>query len=303
MGTSDKPKDGANMTVTVVTDPRTEVPTNKIREHYDVGNEFYALWLDRSQSYTCALYERGDTLEKAQERKMDWHVEQAGARGAKRVVDIGCGWGSITRRLVNVHGVQKVTAVNVSRAQVDFIASAGDPRIETRLESWSEHKPAEPYDAAIACGVCEHVVKRGIRDSERAAAYRLFFQTCHDMLKPGGRLAFQSITVGYAPLTSERTADSLALARIFPESMLPRTPELFEAADGLFEIDAFRNDREMYDRTCLEWLERLQANRARAVELVGEQMTSRFERYLEGSARLFREGVICLVRMGMRRAG
>ena len=79
-----------------------------IRHHYDRGNAFFRLWLDNSMTYSCALWDdanKNDTLEAAQWRKIDWHIDQAGAKNATRVLDIGCGWGSTLTRLVNSHVV------------------------------------------------------------------------------------------------------------------------------------------------------------------------------------------------------
>src|SRR5688572_16594443 len=77
-----------------------------IQHHYDVSNDFYRLWLDRNMLYSCALWEEGDDLDQAQVRKMDYLIEAARAAGQERVLDVGCGWGAVLRRLVSVHGVK-----------------------------------------------------------------------------------------------------------------------------------------------------------------------------------------------------
>src|SRR5215216_2672301 len=112
-----------------------------IQSHYDVGNEFYSLWLDPTLSYSGAMWEPGDTLETAQLRKIDFHIEQSGARGAERVLDVGCGWGGVLRRLVGAHGVEKAVGLTLSRAQAEWIAAFDIPNLEVRVESWSEHQP------------------------------------------------------------------------------------------------------------------------------------------------------------------
>src|SRR5262249_28276009 len=87
-----------------------------IRHHSAPSNEFYRLWLDRDMVYSCALFGPGDTLERAQERKLDFHVEQARAARARKVLEIGCGFGALLRRLVSVHGVERAVGLTLSDA-------------------------------------------------------------------------------------------------------------------------------------------------------------------------------------------
>lgn len=284
-----------------VTTETRAVTDADIQRHYDLSNDFFRLWLDPSMTYTCALYEPGDSLEMAQVRKIDHLVDLAKARGVATVADLGCGWGAIARRLVDVHGVGRVVAINISENQIDHIRAWNDPRIEARLESWADHVPAEPYDAVITAGMMEHVVDVGTPAEDRAGAYRAFFRRCEKMLKPGGHLAVQTIALGDAPITRQAAMDVKACAEIFPDSALPRLAELIEAAEGIFEITRLRNDRLMYARTCFEWLERLHARRAAAVAVVGEEDVARYERYLEACVRQFEGGFATLLRFGLRR--
>src|SRR5215212_4888186 len=106
------------MTLANITLPNPGTPAAAIRQHYDVGNDFYELWLDPSMSYSCALWATGDaaatdTLEAAQLRKIDFHLPQARAAGKQQVLDIGCGWGATLRRLVEVHGVGQVVGLTL----------------------------------------------------------------------------------------------------------------------------------------------------------------------------------------------
>ncbi|MBI4597669.1 MAG: class I SAM-dependent methyltransferase [Candidatus Omnitrophica bacterium] len=166
-----------------------------IQRHYDVGNDFYALWLDtKTFCYSCAMWEPGDTLEAAQLRKYEWHIAQARAHEASHVLDIGCGWGGLSRLLVDEHRVGHVVSLTLSNAQVEYIQALHHPRIEARLEGWAEHRPAAPYDAILAVGVLEHAARSGLSSREKINAYRTFFQHCHRMLKPGRWISGQTIT-------------------------------------------------------------------------------------------------------------
>ena len=102
-----------------------------IRRHYDVANEFYDLWLDPTLCYSCALWdddEPDSMLEQAQLRKIDFHANQIHAKGAQRVLDVGCGWGSLVRRLVETHQVEQAIGLTLSNAQAEWSAQLPDPR-------------------------------------------------------------------------------------------------------------------------------------------------------------------------------
>src|SRR5512134_1026190 len=115
-----------------------------IREHYDVGNSFFSLWLDTSMTYSCALWEGAETLESAQSRKLDFHIDQARAADRNRVLDVGCGWGSLVRRLSS-RGVRSVVGLTLSQAQADYIAQMAIPSAAVLVEDWRSHQPTELY--------------------------------------------------------------------------------------------------------------------------------------------------------------
>jgi cyclopropane-fatty-acyl-phospholipid synthase len=257
-------------------------------------------------TYSCALWQeddRTDSLEAAQRRKIDYHIDQARARGAKRVLDVGCGWGSVLQRLVRVHGVERATGLTLSKTQAEHIASWHDPRIQVHLESWTDHQPAAPYDAVISLGAFEHFARDGWKSEEKVAAYRAFFVRCHEWLKPGGWMALQTIAFGHVDPAVVRQSPEYRFisTEIFPESQLPHLHEIVKASDGLFEVGTLRNDREHYWRTCRGWLNRLTAQGARAGALVGDEMVRRYVRYLKLSALGFSLGQNLLLRIAFRR--
>lgn len=261
-----------------------------IRHHYDVGNAFYALWLDPTLTYSCALWQgEDDDLQTAQERKLDYLADGAGAGAGARVLDVGCGWGSMLRRLVERHGVERAIGLTLSDAQAEHVRSRGDARCEPRTENWSDHEPGKPYDAIVSIGAFEHFASFSMPRPERVEAYRRFFARCHDWLVPGGRLAVQSIVKGNnARLDRRTTRDMLFIVdRIFPESQIPWLSELLEASERRFDVVSVRNDPDHYARTCDLWLQRLLASREPAVELVGEAMVADYVRYLRAITQHF----------------
>ena len=275
-----------------------------IQHHYDLGNDFFALWLDPSRTYSCALWDGGDdSLQRAQARKLDYLAVGAGAPGAGRVLDVGCGWGSMLRRLVDHHGVGHVTGLTLSVAQAEHVAGWSDERYDVRVENWADHRPSAPYDAIVSIGAFEHFSDISMTRGDRVGAYRRFFACCRAWLADGGRLALQTITKGSnVRMDREMTRDMLfVIDHIFPESELPWTSEAIEASERLFDVVSLRNDPDDYARTCQCWLDALRAHRDVVVERHGEQVFADYERYLRSSVACFARRHTGLARMILER--
>jgi cyclopropane-fatty-acyl-phospholipid synthase len=269
-----------------------------IQFHYDIGNAFYALWLDPTLTYSCALWDNHDTLEAAQLAKIDYHIEKSGARGRARVLDIGCGWGATLNRLTSEAAVHSATGLTLARQQATYIDQQRWPGVEVHVESWSDHLPRAPYDAIISVGAFEHFAKLDQSPGEKVTGYRDFFRRCHEWLPPGGCLSLQ--TMSYENSSRDDFSPFFA-SEIFPESDLPRLSEIASASERLFEIVSVRNDRQHYARTSLEWRRRLLKRRAEAVALVGEEAVSRYDKYLHLWAIGFHTGTMGLLRLQLRR--
>jgi cyclopropane-fatty-acyl-phospholipid synthase len=278
--------------------PRAGASPEAIQAHYDVGNSFYRLWLDPTLTYSCALWAGDDdTLEAAQRRKLDYITGPALARRAGRVLDVGCGWGSLLARL-SANGVGDLVGLTLSQKQLEHVASLALPGVEVRLESWRDHRPKRPYDAIVSVGAFEHFADLDLSESERLASYRAFFAACHEWLEPGAPLVLQTIAYGPVPATTGREM----FLEIFPESDLPRPYEIFAAADGLFEVTELRNDREHYIRTLRAWHRNLRDHRAEALAEVGRETLAFYTRYLAIAAMMFTGRHAVLLRLKMTRA-
>lgn len=267
-----------------------------IQAHYDLSNDFFALWLDPEMVYSCALFGEGDDLAAAQIRKLDHHIAAAGAAGAGRVLEIGCGWGALLRRMIGHAGVKEAVGLTLSAAQAEWIRSHGAPGAVVREESWRDHKPDAPYDSIISIAAFEAFARMGLGPEKKLAAYREFFDFCHGALKPGGRLSIQTI----AYVGNGFTLPDLIANQIFPESELPLAWEPIAAAEH-FELLEVTNDREGYDRTLRLWQRSLTAHEKEAEAIVGKATVERFQSYLKLSAMGFRRGDICLLRMSFLR--
>ncbi|MFL5242888.1 MAG: class I SAM-dependent methyltransferase [Gemmataceae bacterium] len=277
-----------------------------IQHHYDVGNDFYRLWLDPTMCYSCALWDEHDTddlLERAQRRKIEHHVRRAHVGPGGRVLDVGCGWGAVLKHVVEDLGVRQAVGLTLSQAQADWIASYAHPGIEVRLENWADHRPDGPYDAIISVGAFEHFARPEWDDPAKIAVYRAFFLRCHDWLKPDGWLSLQTIAYGNIDRRKVRTSSEakFIVEEIFPESELPTLEQICQACDGLFELALLQNDREDYARTCRVWSDRLRAARRQAVTVAGEATFTRYRRYLKLCAALFHYGQTGLLRIAFRR--
>jgi cyclopropane-fatty-acyl-phospholipid synthase len=197
-------------------------------------------------------------------------------------------------------GVKRAVGLTLSKAQAEWINALEVPRVEVRVESWSDHQPKEPYNAIISIGAFEHFAKLNTSNSEKVAGYRAFFERCHDWLQPGGRLSLQSFAYGGVRSREDvrnSKATRFLAAEIFPETDPPRLADIATAAEGVFEIERLSNDRKDYAHTCREWLRRLRANREKAVAIVGEEVFSRFNRYLQLSTIGFDTGHLALYRI------
>lgn len=268
-----------------------------IRHHYDVSNAFYALWLDESMTYSCALWQEGDDpndLAGAQRRKLDFHLATAGASRGHRLLDIGCGWGGLLNRALSHTSIEHGTGLTLSDAQFEHIRERGDGRIEVRKESWIDHIPAAKYDSIVSIGALEHFASPGDSEHDKVALYREFFEKCRSWLKPGGAVSLQTIVYG-----TMRTDENNAFIRdhIFPDSELPQPHELVEAASGVLELTLLRNDRAQYARTCDLWYRNLRRRRAEAVAIVGDDKVRQYEAYLRLSAFGFNTGRVGLMRL------
>jgi cyclopropane-fatty-acyl-phospholipid synthase len=271
-----------------------------IHRHYDVGNDFYRLWLDPTLSYSCPMWEGNESLEEAQLKKYDYHIAESRAKDKARVIDVGCGWGSQLKRLVEKAGVAEAVGLTLSENQAQYIKSLGLPNVAVNVESWADHEPAQPYGAAISIGAFEHFAKYGVSQKEKIAGYRHFFEKMHALLEPGAHFSLQ--TMAYGRIARDAVHKDLFIAtEIFPESDFPRLADIAEASEMRFEIERVRNDRMHYARTYRAWFDALRAHEAQVKEVAGEDVFKRYERYLRTFSYSFEIGAFELLRVTLRR--
>jgi cyclopropane-fatty-acyl-phospholipid synthase len=278
-----------------------------IAHHYDVSDEFFALWLGEDMVYSCALWDGenpADSLADAQRRKLDFFATALDVRG-RRVLDIGCGWGALLHRFAAAHDLKAGIGLTLSGAQTAYARRRMVPHVEFRLESWVDHRPATPYDAITCIEATEHLASDRLNADQKVDVYRAFFERCAAWLCDGGRLGLQLIcldNVGHAGSRAGRGAASeLIRLDIFPESMPASLSELALAWETEFEVDAFFEHHDHYRRTFRTWALSYRAAEDRARALVGPQTARTFARYFAAGEAFFRLREDALYRVVLRK--
>jgi len=261
-----------------------------IRHHYDVSNAFYRLVLGPSMIYSCAYFDHPDeSLEAAQERKLELICRKLRLAPGERLLDIGCGWGSLLIHAAEHHGARGV-GVTLSEAQAQLarerIEAAGlSDRVEVRVSDYREVADG-PFDKIASVGMYEHVGR------DQLARYA---HTLHRLLRPGGLF----LNHGIARLHSEPPeADTFLTRYVFPDGELhPVTDVMASLQDAGLEVRDVESLREHYPPTLRRWLSNLDAHHEDAVAEVGEARAQVWRLYMLGSALGFEAGDITVYQL------
>ena len=253
-----------------------------ISAHYDLGNEFYAVWLDQTMSYSSAFFgQEGESLKSGQIAKYRLVLDALGLQGRSDILEIGCGWGGFAE--VAADQGHQVTGLTISREQLDYARRRLGDRAEIRFQDYRD--TVERFDAIASIEMIEAVGE---------ANWPTYFRVLHDRLKPGGNAAVQAITISERLFPGYRAKADFIQRYIFPGGMLPTKSILASqaAAAGLnFEtVATFGQD---YARTLALWRERFEASWA-AVSRLGfdDHFRRRWRYYLCYCEAGFTEGAI-----------
>jgi cyclopropane-fatty-acyl-phospholipid synthase len=224
-----------------------------IRAHYDLGNDFYAAWLDRGMSYSSALFRsRCDTLETAQTAKQDRIIDLLDLRGGEHVLEIGCGWGGLAQRLILERGC-RVTGLTLSPAQ------AGHARELLALSGAGEAADIRLQDYRDTKGQFDRIVSIEMLEAVGADYWPIYFARLRGCLAEGGRAVLQVITIAEKYYESYRRDPDFIQQHIFPGGMLPSIPALREQISGHgLRLVSAEHFGESYALTLAEWHRRFQ---------------------------------------------
>ncbi|MFG2759236.1 class I SAM-dependent methyltransferase [Streptomyces wuyuanensis] len=253
-----------------------------ISHHYDVGNAFYEQVLGPSMVYSCAYWQDGGSLEDAQRDKLDLVCRKLALREGDRLLDVGCGWGSMAIHAAREYGAQ-VTGVTLSREQAAYarkrIAEEGlTDRIEVRVQDYRDVKDG-PFDAISSIGMAEHV---------GSVQYREYADVLYGLLKPGGRLLNHQIARRPEQDEAAYRVDDFIDAYVFPDGELAplgRTLSILEEAG--FEARDVESLREHYARTLRAWVANLESDLRRAVRHSSPGRARIWRLYMAASAVAF----------------
>ncbi len=260
-----------------------------ISHHYDVGNDFYRLVLGPSMTYSCARFVTpASTLEEAQFAKHELICRKLGIdqNPGARLLDVGCGWGSMAIHAAQHHGA-RVVGVALSREQVDAakrrVAEAGlDGQVEIRLQDYRDLF-GERFDAISSIGMFEHV------GTSKMAQY---FETLRHLLVPTGRLLNHAISTPGGSTLGRR---SFVSRYVFPDGELVDVAEVAQAMQRSgFEVRDVESLREHYSATLHHWVANLEAHWDEAVALVGLPRANIWRLYMAASANGFDDGGLAI---------
>ena len=267
-----------------------------VQAHYDLSDDFFRLFLDPSQTYSCAYFERDDmTLEEAQQAKVDLALGKLGLQPGMTLLDVGCGWGSTMRRAIEKYDVN-VVGLTLSKNQAGHVQKMFDELDSPRttrilLAGWEEFD--EPVDRIVSIGAFEHFGHDRYDD---------FFKMAYDALPDDGVMLLHTIT-GLTPAQMVERGMPLTfeLARfmkfiiteIFPGGRLPSIEKVEDhSSKAGFKLTRRQSLQPHYARTLDHWAAALEAHKSQAIETQSEEVYERYMHYLTGCAKGFRIGYI-----------
>jgi cyclopropane-fatty-acyl-phospholipid synthase len=265
-----------------------------VQSHYDLSDDFYRLFLDPTQTYSCAYFERDDmTLEQAQIAKIDLSLGKLGLQPGMTLLDVGCGWGATINRALERYDVN-VVGLTLSRNQQAHVQQLLDKHPSPRtkrvlLQGWEQFH--EPVDRIVSIGAFEHFGRDRYED---------FFTMAYEALPADGVMMLHTIIKPSDEEFAERGLPitmrhlkffKFIMDEIFPGGDLPQAKAVEQhATKAGFEVKRVQPLRLHYARTLDTWAAALEARKDEAIALQSQEVYDRYMRYLTGCADLFRDG-------------
>ncbi len=241
--------------------------------HYDIGNDLFQNMLDRRLTYSCGYWKGVDNLDEAQEAKLDLTCRKLGLRSGDRILDIGCGWGSLVKYAAEKYGVEAV-GITVSKQQALYAKEvcSGLP-VEIRLQDYRDLK--EDFDYIVSVGMFEHV---GYKN------HRAYMETVRKCLRDGGLFLLHTIGDNCSKIYNEPWLDKY----IFPNSLIPSAKQISAAIEKIFVIEDLHNFGSYYDPTLISWFNNFDRNWDSLKKRYDDRFYRMWKYYLLSSAGTFR---------------
>ena len=256
--------------------------------HYDIGNDMYSKMLGHTMQYTCAYWKNAQSLNEAQENKLDLICRKLQLQKGEKVLELGCGWGSFAKFAAENYGVE-IEAYNISREQVEF-ARERNKGLPVTIHLADYRDAQGTYDKVAAIGLCEHV---GYKN------YATLMEVAHRSLKKHGLFLLHSI----ANNVSTTHCDPWFNKYIFPNGMLPSVKQLGETIEGLFVMEDWHNFGPDYDNTLVAWYHNFDRHWPLYREKYGVRFYRMWKYYLLSLAGAFRARRIQLWQVVMSKNG
>ena len=257
----------------------------EVSSHYDIGNDFYKLWLDESLSYSCGYFENEkDTLYEAQCNKVERILKKLDLHEGMKLCDIGCGWGFLliqAAKRYKVHGVGIALSIEQKKKFEERIKEEGlEEYLAVELLDYRDlPKLNQKFDRIVSVGMLEHVGREN---------YKIFMESVKSLLQPGGLFLLH-----YISALQEYPGDAWIKKYIFPGGVVPSLREMIHIAGDLnyntLDVESLRRH---YNKTLLCWNENFQEHRREVVEMFDERFARMWELYLCSCAATFMNGVI-----------
>ena len=275
---------------------RPDLDAAAIAHHYDIGNDFYAVVLGPTLVYSCAVWTDAATgLDAAQMAKLDLVCRKLGLAPGMRLLDVGCGWGSLALHAAREYGAEVVgitlsaEQAKLARQRVDDAGLAG--RVTIRVQDY-RHVADGPYDAISSIGMAEHVGRTAMAG---------YVSALHGLLRPGGRLLNHAIAWAAGP--SAWNDDSFISRYVFPGGELISLSDTIGALESQFEILDVEALRRHYPLTLRAWVDRLDKHWDAAVEIAGEGRARVWRLYMAACALSFEAGKLGVHQVLAQRPG
>lgn len=259
----------------------------EVQSHYDIGNDFYKLWLDDTMNYSCGYFQHeNDTLKQAQEGKVDYILRKLNLENGMHLLDIGCGWGFLLIEAAKKYGVHGLGITLSNEQYKEFQHRIKEEHLEHLLEvKLMDYREllryGQPFDRVVSVGMVEHVGR---------GKYGEFMGCVKSVLKPGGIFLLHFISA-----LKENPGDAWIKKYIFPGGVVPSLREILQiAGDMRFYTIGVESLRRHYNKTLLCWNKNFQEHRREVVEMFDERFARMWELFLCSCAATFMNGIIDL---------